>query len=67
MVSWGVETGEIYSAETTEDDEGKQWHVINQDTWYPADGFTMAEAKAEYQSEEAKMRRYNSTYSTWCD
>jgi hypothetical protein len=61
-----VET-EITSLKSFTDDEGKEWFIINQDTWYPKDDFTENEARTDYLSEKSTADRYNSTYSTWCD
>jgi hypothetical protein len=67
MVDWGIDTGEIFSEETVTDDQGKTWHVINKDTQYPADRFTMESARVDYQSADSKMARFNAMYSMWCD
>lgn len=46
----------IYTDEYT-DDDGKKWYVINGDTHYPLDSWTKEEAKRDYLSSEAEMKR----------
>lgn len=67
MVSWGTDTGEIWSFEERTDENGEKWYVINQDTHYPMSQWTEEEARADYSSEESIRERYNDLYRAWCD
>ena len=59
--------GNIHSIDEYKDEKGKEWWVINGSTYYPREKYSLAEAKADFQSEKSIAERADFLYRSWCD
>ncbi len=57
--------GEIYYTDIKTDDKGRKWFYINGDTGYALDAWTEEDAKKDYLSKEAYLKRLESNYRAW--